>query len=72
MVVNLGLKVASVKNVLEVGAVAPSLHPTDSSVGEVIEPVAVRDLPLNGRMLIDLLCSRFPARTSVMGRRRGT
>jgi hypothetical protein len=55
MVLNLSLKVASVKNVVEVGAVAPALHPTDSSVGEVIEPVAVRDLPLNGRMLIDLM-----------------
>ena len=55
MVVNLSLTVAAVKNVVEVGAIAPSLHPTDSSVGEVIEPVAVRDLPLNGRMLIDLM-----------------
>ena len=55
MVVNLNLKVAAVKNVVEVGDIAPSLHPTDSSVGEVIEPVAVRDLPLNGRMLIDLM-----------------
>ena len=55
MALNLSLKVASVKNVVEVGAVAPALHPTDSSVGEVIEPVAVRDLPLNGRMLIDLM-----------------
>ncbi len=43
MVVNLSLKVASVKNVLEVGGIAPLLHPTDSSVGEVIEPVAVRE-----------------------------
>ena len=55
MVLTLGLKVASVKNVVEVGAAAPTLHPTDSSVGEVIEPVAVHDLPLNGRMLIDLM-----------------
>jgi hypothetical protein len=55
MVLNLSLKVASVKNVVEVGDVAPALHPTDSSVGEVIEPVAVHDLPLNGRMLIDLM-----------------
>ena len=55
MLLNLSLKVASVKNVVEVADVAPALHPTDSSVGEVIEPVAVRNLPLNGRMLIDLM-----------------
>ena len=55
MTLNLGLKVASVRNVVEVGGIAPALHPTDSSVGEVIEPVAVHDLPLNGRMLIDLM-----------------
>jgi hypothetical protein len=30
MVLTLGLKVASVKNVVEVGAAAPTLHPTDS------------------------------------------
>ncbi len=55
MVLTLSLKVASVKNVVQVSEVAPALHPTDSSVGEVIEPVAVHDLPLNGRMLIDLM-----------------
>ena len=55
MLLNLSLQVASVKNVVEVGDVVPVLHPTDSSVGEVIEPVAVHDLPLNGRMLIDLM-----------------
>ncbi len=55
MVLNLNLKVASVTNIVEVGDIAPALHPTDSSVGEVIEPIAVHDLPLNGRMLIDLM-----------------
>ncbi len=55
MALNLTLKVAVVKDVVEVGDVAPALHSTDSSVGEVIEPVAVHDLPLNGRMLVDLM-----------------
>jgi hypothetical protein len=55
MTLNLSLKVASVKDVVEVGDIAPALHPTDASVGEVIEPVAVHDLPLNGRMLVDLM-----------------
>jgi hypothetical protein len=31
------------------------LRTTDASVGEVIEPAAIRNLPLNGRMLIDLV-----------------
>ncbi len=31
------------------------LHTADASVGEVIEPQSIRDLPLNGRMLIDLV-----------------
>jgi len=55
MVLNLSLKVATVRDVVEVGDVVPALHPTDSSLGEVIEPVAVHDLPLNGRMLVDLM-----------------
>jgi len=52
---NLSFRLASVRNLVEVGDTAPALHPTDSSVGEVIESVAVHDLPLNGRMLIDLM-----------------
>src|SRR5258707_4942304 len=31
------------------------LQTTDASVGEVIEPTSVQELPLNGRMLIDLV-----------------
>jgi hypothetical protein len=31
------------------------LKTTDASVGEVVEPTAVQNLPLNGRMLIDLV-----------------
>ena len=53
MVLNLSLQVAAVKNVVGVDEITSALHPTDSSAGEVIEPVAIHDLPLNGRMLID-------------------
>ena len=52
---NLALKVASVKDVVEVQDLAPALHPTDASLGEVVEPVAIEDLPLNGRKLVDLV-----------------
>gem|GEM_PF-6538382 len=39
---------------IEIGAV-DVLRSNDSSVGEVIEPAAINNLPLNGRMLIDLV-----------------
>ena len=42
MILNLSLKVAAVRDVVNVGGFATALHPTDSSVGEVIEPIAVR------------------------------
>src|SRR5712691_5522843 len=31
------------------------LRTTDASVGEVVEPTSIRNLPLNGRMLVDLV-----------------
>ena len=55
MMANFALKVALVKDVVEVAAQPEALHTSDAAVGEVIEPVAIRDLPLNGRMLIDLV-----------------
>lgn len=48
------LKLASVTTTIEVGAV-DVLRTADSGVGEVIEPAAISNLPLNGRMLIDLV-----------------
>jgi hypothetical protein len=50
------LALASVSNKVEVGANSgPALRTTDASVGEVVEPAAIQELPLNGRMLIDLV-----------------
>ncbi|HMD71917.1 MAG TPA: carboxypeptidase regulatory-like domain-containing protein [Bryobacteraceae bacterium] len=37
-----------------VTAAAETLKTQDTSLGEVVEPRSVRDLPLNGRMLLDL------------------
>jgi hypothetical protein len=51
----LTLKVATVKDVVEVADQAPVLHTSDAAVGEVVEPVSIKELPLNGRMLIDLV-----------------
>jgi hypothetical protein len=52
---NLQLNLASAKDVVEVADRAPALHPTDASIGEVVEPVSIEDLPLNGRQLVDLV-----------------
>src|SRR5258707_15076095 len=53
---DLDLKLASASSTLQVVAsMLDVLHTTDASVGEVIEPAAVEALPLNGRMLIDLV-----------------
>jgi len=52
---DLTLKLGSVANVVEVNAESEILHKTDAGVGEVIEPTSIANLPLNGRMLIDLV-----------------
>jgi Carboxypeptidase regulatory-like domain len=49
------LKVSSVTAVVDVTSEAAVLRTADASVGEVVEPKSVRNLPLNGRMLIDLV-----------------
>ncbi len=57
MTLDLNLRVASVTTaVVDVTSESTNLlRTTDASVGEVVEPTAVRNLPLNGRMLIDLV-----------------
>src|SRR5215470_19331880 len=46
LTLDVSLRLASVTTTIEIGA-ADVLRTTDSSVGEVIEPVAIRNLPLN-------------------------
>jgi len=55
LALDLGLSVATVSEGAEVTAGGDVLRTTDASVGEVIEPKSIRELPLNGRMLIDLV-----------------
>ncbi|PYY07964.1 MAG: hypothetical protein DMG69_16790 [Acidobacteria bacterium] len=55
LTVAIRLKLASVTETVEVGAPVEVLRSQDASVGEVIEPQSIRELPLNGRMLIDLV-----------------
>ena len=58
MTLDVNLKVGSVSSSVDVNAgVGEVLRTTDAGVGEVIEPAAIRSLPLNGRMLIDLVLS---------------
>src|SRR5579871_4551747 len=55
LALDLPLKVGPVREGVKVSANADILHSTDASVGEVVEPKSIRELPLNGRMLIDLV-----------------
>lgn len=49
------LSLAAINQTVEVGGRAEVLHTSDSSVGEVVEPASIQNLPLNGRMLVDLV-----------------
>jgi len=55
LAVAINLTVSSVKQGVNVTTAGELLHTTDASVGEVVEPQSIRELPLNGRMLIDLV-----------------
>lgn len=52
---DINLRLASVSSVVDVSDTIAVLRTNDASVGEVVEPTSVRNLPLNGRMLIDLV-----------------
>jgi len=49
------IKLGSVAQGVSVTSASEVLHTADASVGEVVEPQSIRELPLNGRMLIDLV-----------------
>jgi hypothetical protein len=55
LALTISLTVGSVKQGVDVTTVGEVLHTTDASVGEVVESQSIRELPLNGRMLIDLV-----------------
>ncbi|HXM22971.1 MAG TPA: carboxypeptidase regulatory-like domain-containing protein [Terriglobales bacterium] len=55
LAIEIGLKVGAVKEGVQVNAAADLLRTTGASVGEVVERQSVQELPLNGRMLIDLV-----------------
>ena len=55
LALDIALKIGGIAEGVKVTAGSEVLHTTDSSVGEVVEPTSIRELPLNGRMLIDLV-----------------
>jgi hypothetical protein len=55
LALDVALKIGAVREGVEVSSSPEILHTTDAAVGEVIEPKSIQELPLNGRMLIDLV-----------------
>ena len=55
LALNIPLTVGGLAEGVKVTAGGEVLHTTDASVGEVVEPTSISELPLNGRMLIDLV-----------------
>jgi hypothetical protein len=55
LAVEITLNVGGIKEGVNVVAGSEVLRTSDASVGEVVEPQSIRELPLNGRMLIDLV-----------------
>lgn len=55
LTLDVDLKITDVTTTVEVKDEAAALRTSDASVGEVVEQKSVRSLPLNGRMLIDLV-----------------
>jgi hypothetical protein len=54
MGLDIALAVSEKQDAVAVSASAEILKTQDVSLGEVVEPKSIQDLPLNGRMLIDL------------------
>jgi len=55
LTVEISLRVSSVQQTAQVKSGMEVLRTADAIVGEVVEPQSVSELPLNGRMLIDLV-----------------
>jgi Carboxypeptidase regulatory-like domain len=55
LAIDIRLQVESRKEAVEVTSIPEAIHTNEAAVGEVVEPAAIANLPLNGRMLIDLV-----------------
>jgi hypothetical protein len=54
LAIDLRLTVESRKESVEVSGAPEVIHTNEAALGEVVEPTSIENLPLNGRMLIDL------------------
>ncbi|PYV82539.1 MAG: hypothetical protein DMG93_11565 [Acidobacteria bacterium] len=55
LAIDLSLTVESRKESVNVTGNPEVIHTNDAALGEVVEPASIENLPLNGRMLIDLV-----------------
>ena len=55
LAIDLRLTVESRKESVEVSGIPEAIHTNEAALGEVVEPTSVENLPLNGRMLVDLV-----------------
>ena len=55
LAIDIRLQVESRKDVVEVSSAPEAIHTNEAALGEVVEPESVANLPLNGRMLVDLV-----------------
>jgi hypothetical protein len=55
LALDVALKVESKREAVEVSGTPEAIRTNEAAVGEVVEPASIANLPLNGRMLIDLV-----------------
>ena len=55
LAVDIRLQVEMRKDIVEVSGAPEAIHTNEAALGEVVEPESVANLPLNGRMLVDLV-----------------
>ncbi len=55
LAIDIRLQIESRKEAVEVNSVPEAIHTNEAAVGEVVEPTSIANLPLNGRMLVDLV-----------------
>ena len=55
LAIDIRLQVESRKENVEVSGATEAVHTNEAATGEVVESTAVENLPLNGRMLVDLV-----------------
>jgi hypothetical protein len=55
LAIDIRLQVESRKEAIEVSSAPEAIHTNEAALGEVVEQQSVQNLPLNGRMLLDLV-----------------